>query len=56
MRAVPEGALLLGFDRKRKTLDPGELPPAFRALRPCEIEDCLCMYKDDIARLVGKTG
>lgn len=48
-----EGAVLLGFERKLKTIEPTALPPAFRALRPYEIEDCLCIYKDDIARIVG---
>jgi hypothetical protein len=52
-RGTLEGAVFLGFSRKLKTLEPGQLPPAFRALRPYEIEDCLCMYKKDIARVVA---
>jgi hypothetical protein len=52
-RGTLEGAVLLGFSRKRPTLEPSELPPAYRALLAYEIEDCLCMYKKDIARIVG---
>jgi hypothetical protein len=48
-----KGALLLGLGKGRPHLERDELPPAFRALRPYEIEDCLCMYEDDIARIVG---
>jgi hypothetical protein len=50
-RGTLDGAVLLGFDRKRKALNPDELPPAFRALRPYEMEDCLCIYKKDIERI-----
>jgi hypothetical protein len=42
-----EGARLLGFEGK--TLDPKELPAAFSRLTPAEIEDCLCIYKSDLA-------
>lgn len=55
-RGTRDGAVLLGFSNKRPHLEPDELPPAFRALRPYEIEDCLCMYEDDIARIVGRAG
>jgi hypothetical protein len=48
-----DGAVLLGFSKKRRTLEPSELPAAFQALRSYEIEDCLCMYKHDIARMSG---
>jgi hypothetical protein len=50
-----DGAVLLGFSKKRQTLEPSELPEAFQALRPYEIEDCLCMFKNDIAQIVGIT-
>lgn len=33
-------------------VDVRDLPPAFRALKPYEIEDCLCIYKKDIRRIV----
>jgi hypothetical protein len=48
-----KGALLLGLGKGRPHLERDELPPAFRALRPYEIEDCLSTYEDDIARIVG---
>lgn len=47
------GARALGFTGKR-TLDPRLLPSAFGVLRPREIEDCLCIFKMDLARLKGK--
>lgn len=46
------GANALGFARAR-TLDPADLPRAFRRLRPHEIEDCLCIYKDELRRVAG---
>jgi hypothetical protein len=55
-RGTRDGAVLLGFSKKRRTLEPNELPPAFRALRPYEIEDCLCIFKRDIARMRGVSG
>jgi hypothetical protein len=35
----------------RDTLHPEMLPPAFGALRPREIEDCLCIYSNELRRL-----
>jgi hypothetical protein len=43
------GAKALGLGHRRETLDPAELPAEFRRLRPREAEDCLCMYKDELA-------
>ena len=43
-----EGAKALGIDGNRRTISPQELPKAFRQLKPREIEDCLCIYKDDL--------
>jgi hypothetical protein len=37
--------------RGRKTINRSELPSAFMRLRCCEIEDCLCIYKRDLARI-----
>lgn len=48
-----DGALLLGLGKGRLYLRPEELPPAFHSLQPYEIEDCLCIYKADIERIVG---
>lgn len=41
-----EGARALGLGRRRKTLEPAELPAEFGRLSAREIEDCLCLYKD----------
>jgi hypothetical protein len=54
-RGTRDGAVLLGFSRKLRTLEPSQLPPAYQGLRPYEIEDCLCMYKKDIARIMAAT-
>jgi len=40
------GARRLGFPASRLTLEMGELPQAFRRLRPYEAEDVLCIYND----------
>ena len=44
-RGTRDGAYNLGLDWKKPYLTPDELPPAFRRLKPREIEDCLCIYK-----------
>lgn len=50
-RGTRDGARALGLGRGCKTLEVGELPAEFRRLRPYEIEDCLCIYKNDLWRL-----
>jgi hypothetical protein len=42
------GARALRLDHLAETLDPAELPTAFRRLRPHEIEECLCLYQDEL--------
>jgi hypothetical protein len=42
------GARALGFNGLT-ALDPMLLPPEFRSLKPREIEDCLCIYKDELS-------
>jgi hypothetical protein len=42
-----DGAAKLGFPRGLQTIEVGELPAALQSLSPDEIEDVLCMYKDD---------
>ena len=44
-RGTRIGARRLGFTGK--ALDPRSLPSAFSRLTPDEIEDCLCIYRDD---------
>lgn len=51
-RGTRDGARALGLGGKN-TLDPSELPAPFSRLKPYEIEDCLCIYKDAIGRLVS---
>ncbi len=46
-----DGARALGLDGGRRTLSLAEVPKAFRILKPREIEDCLCIYKADLARI-----
>jgi hypothetical protein len=45
-RGTKQGAAVLGF--RGETLDPAVLPTAFLQLTPAEIEDCLCIYKDEL--------
>lgn len=40
------GARALGFDGRARALAISELPAAFYELRPHEIEDVLCIFKD----------
>jgi hypothetical protein len=45
-RGTKKGAAILGF--RGETLDPKVLPAPFLKLTPAEIEDCLCIYKDEL--------
>lgn len=42
------GARALGFPFQRDSLSMSELPQEFGKLRPHEVEDCLCIYKDGL--------
>lgn len=44
------GARALGFDGKRRTISMSEVPRELRRLRPHEIEDVLCIFKDRFAK------
>ena len=46
-----EGARAFGL--RGSSVSKSDLPQAFGALSPAEIEDCLCIYKADIQRLMG---
>lgn len=46
-RGTRIGARHLGLGRG-KTIEVSELPKAFHRLKPHEIEDCLCIYKDEL--------
>lgn len=45
-----DGARLFGLGG-RQSIRPSDLPRAFRRLQAAEIEDCLCIYRDDIAAI-----
>ncbi len=49
-----EGAKTFGPNGSRQSISPRELPSAFRRLRPREIEDCLCIYADTLARIASR--
>lgn len=53
-RGTRDGAVALGFSRSRKSLAVEELPAPLRALTPAEIEDYLCIFKDDFVGEAGK--
>jgi hypothetical protein len=42
-----DGAARLGFAKVLEAIEVAELPAPLQALSPDEIEDVLCMYKDD---------
>jgi len=44
-----QGARTLGLNARAATLDVSDLPTEFHALRPHEIEDVLCIFKDELA-------
>ena len=46
-----DGAKALRLNYRQESLDPAELPIEFRQLAPREIEDCLCIYKDEFATI-----
>lgn len=48
------GARALGIKGGIPYVLPAQLPKAFRKLKPYEIEDCLCIYKNDIKLLSEK--
>ena len=43
-----KGARALGFKSRVKTLEVAELPSELRQLEPYEVEDLLCIFKDDL--------
>ncbi len=53
-RGTAKGARELGF--RGRTVEVSRLPKAFHRLSAAELEDCLCIYKDDIrAERLGRT-
>lgn len=47
------GARAMGLGRGRDVLEISELPTAFHRLTADDIENCLCIYKDDLKRISG---
>jgi hypothetical protein len=48
-RGTRDGAHALGLACKADSLDPRDLPKALAVLEPREIEDFLCIYKDQLS-------
>jgi hypothetical protein len=49
------GARAIGLGDGVDALEIDELPPAFRCLTASEIEDCLCIYKDELRQLARRS-
>jgi hypothetical protein len=48
-RGTRAGIRALGLDWRRADIELHELPRELRSLRPHEIEDCVCIYKSELA-------
>jgi hypothetical protein len=53
-RGTRDGARALGLDVRRDFLSVRDLPTPFQRLKPYEIEDCLCIYKHQLAGAAGR--
>lgn len=51
---VRAGVRALGLDHRAEKLEMSEFPAPFRKLRPDQLEDCLCIYKDELAGVARK--
>jgi hypothetical protein len=47
---VRAGASNLGYSCDREFIEMNELPPEFQMLLPEQVEDILCIFKDDLRR------
>lgn len=45
------GAKALGFSVEDSPIERSRLPKEFRSLAPHELEDCLCIFKDELQKL-----
>ena len=52
-RGTRIGAAGLGLDTARPFIELHELPAELRSLRPQEIEDCVCIYKDELRSITA---
>ena len=39
---------MLVIDGRTRMIEPSVLPSVFRRLKPCEMEDALCIYKEEL--------
>ncbi|MEW6241261.1 MAG: hypothetical protein AB1564_10685 [Chloroflexota bacterium] len=46
-----DGAKALGLNGKQKTVKPSDLPNDYHILKPHEIEDVLCIFKDELKQM-----
>ncbi|HET8692515.1 MAG TPA: hypothetical protein VFM30_10330 [Steroidobacteraceae bacterium] len=53
---VRQGARALGLDANRRSLPVNAFPPELRRLDPWQIEDVLCIYKDQLPRMARQSG
>jgi hypothetical protein len=51
-RGTREGAEAIGIDPNRKKVDVTELPDPLQNLKAHELEDCLCIYKDELSKAI----
>lgn len=51
-RGVRSGLRALGLFRGQSLITVDELPKPFHPLQPYEIEDCLCIYKDELRQII----
>jgi hypothetical protein len=52
-RGTRMGAKSLGLNHNQPALQQSELPAALRILAPHEVEDLLCIYKNELSRFAG---
>jgi hypothetical protein len=54
-RGTRDGARAIGFDSGRAHIEMTELPEPLQVLKAYEVEDVLCLYKNDLAGSNSKT-
>jgi hypothetical protein len=50
------GARALGLDHTVESLGLAKRPAAFQRLGPHEVEDCLCLYQDELEAIDARCG
>jgi hypothetical protein len=54
-RGVRKGAKALGLDTRRESIPMDEFPKELRRLNPEQLEDALCIYRNDIERIMSRS-